>query len=49
MVESNVVDLEGQIAKILALFYEDEPLKAYRMLLELQSTHGDIEGVKKFT
>lgn len=49
MVEKNVANCDEQIQKILALFYDDEPLKAYKLLQQLQSTHGETEPVKKFS
>ena len=50
MVESNSSEIEEQISKVLSLFYDDEPLKAYRKLLDLQSSAlGETEAVKKFS
>jgi hypothetical protein len=48
MVESSESDCEQQMQEIMALFYADEPLKAYKMLQILQNSHAANEKVRKF-
>ena len=48
MVESRQSDCEQQMQEIMALFYADEPLKAFKMLQQLQSSHSENERVRKF-